>query len=39
MFPDEETLEAWNRSFTESVYDMDFSDTLYFVEDDEVKAV
>jgi hypothetical protein len=33
MFPNKKTLEAWNRAFTESVYDMDFSETLYFVED------
>jgi hypothetical protein len=39
MFPDSEASEEWNGEFSESVYDLDFSDTLYFVEDAEAEAV
>jgi hypothetical protein len=39
MFPDDEASEEWNDAFKESVYDLDFQDTLYFVEDEEMEAV
>jgi hypothetical protein len=39
MFPDAETSSEWNQDFMESVYEKDFSDTLYFVEDEEELAV
>jgi hypothetical protein len=38
MFPDEEASDEWNRRFSEDVYDMDFSETLRFVEDSEEKS-
>jgi hypothetical protein len=38
MFPDDAASEAWSGEFSESVYDSDFSDTLYFVEDEETEA-
>jgi hypothetical protein len=38
MFPDGEALEKWNGEFSESVYNSDFSDTLYFVEDGETEV-
>jgi hypothetical protein len=37
MFPDDTASEKWNGEFSESVYDSDFSDTLYFVEDNEAE--
>jgi hypothetical protein len=39
MFPDEQASRAWNECFIESVYDMDFLDTLYFVENREEAVV
>jgi hypothetical protein len=39
MFPDDAVSEEWNGEFSESVYDSDFSDTLYFVEDEEAEVV
>jgi hypothetical protein len=39
MFPDDAASEEWNGEFSESVYDSDFSDTLYFVEDEEAEVV
>jgi hypothetical protein len=35
MFPDKGASEAWNERFTENVYELDFSGTLRFVEDNE----
>jgi hypothetical protein len=39
MFPDKEVSKEWNTVFEETVYDMDFSDVLYFVEEKEESAV
>jgi hypothetical protein len=39
MFPDDAASEEWNGEFSESVYDLDFSDTLYFVKDNEEAVV
>jgi hypothetical protein len=39
MFPDNEASHTWNRNFEEAVYDMDFSEVLYFVEDKTEEAV
>jgi hypothetical protein len=39
MFPDDAASDEWNGRFSESVYDSDFTDTLYFVEDGEAEAV